>query len=65
MPISVIVPFYNGGAAFRACLNSFMTHAPPPAEIMVVADGDREESGQFAEGERLPVYCFPSPHHQV
>ena len=49
LTISVIVPVYNGGANFRSCLLSLAKLAPSPAEIIVVANGDRDGSWQLAE----------------
>ena len=40
MSMSVIIPVYNGGQAFRQCLASVVANAPSAAEIIVVADGD-------------------------
>ncbi|GFE67654.1 glycosyltransferase family 2 protein [Chroococcus sp. FPU101] len=48
MTISVIIPVYKGGEAFRRCLNSLKQFASPNVEIIVVADGD-DESGDVAE----------------
>jgi GT2 family glycosyltransferase len=47
-PISVVIPVYNGGDAFRQCLSSIRNFAPPGTEVIVVADGD-EISADFAE----------------
>jgi GT2 family glycosyltransferase len=49
LKISVIIPVHNGGASFRQCLASLAAATPAPAEIIVVADGDTEGSGQRAE----------------
>jgi glycosyltransferase involved in cell wall biosynthesis len=47
--ISVVVPVYNGGEAFRQCLMSLTALNPPPMEVIVVADGDTDGSWQMAE----------------
>lgn len=47
--ISIVVPVYNGGEAFRQCLISLAVLQPPPLEIIVVADGDSDGSWQMAE----------------
>ncbi len=47
--ISVIIPVYNGGENFRTCLQSLGQMQPPPAEIIVVADGDTDGSWRWAE----------------
>jgi glycosyltransferase involved in cell wall biosynthesis len=63
--ISVIIPVHNGGLDFRRCLSSLTQAAPPPSEIIVVANGDTDGSGQLAEefGARvlsIPVPCGPA-----
>jgi glycosyltransferase involved in cell wall biosynthesis len=49
LTVSVIVPVYNGGANFRRCLSSLSEAMPPPDEIIVVADGDKDGSWRLAE----------------
>jgi glycosyltransferase involved in cell wall biosynthesis len=44
LTVSVIVPVYNGGEAFRQCLASLAAVAPRPLEVIVVADGDTDGS---------------------
>jgi glycosyltransferase involved in cell wall biosynthesis len=59
--ISVIIPVYNGGACFRACLLSVTAAGPPPTEVIVIGDGDTDGSSQFAEELGAMVLRFPSP----
>jgi len=47
--ISVIIPVYNGGQGFRRCLASVAQASPAPQEVIVVADGDTDGSGEVAE----------------
>ncbi|MBW4650311.1 MAG: glycosyltransferase family 2 protein [Kastovskya adunca ATA6-11-RM4] len=47
--ISVIIPVYNGGTAFRECLSKLMEAQPQPDEVIVVADGDTDDSWQLAK----------------
>ncbi|ESA32180.1 glycosyl transferase [Leptolyngbya sp. Heron Island J] len=47
--ISIVIPVYNGGGAFYACLGSIGHSARPPDEIVVVSDGDTDGSWQVAE----------------
>jgi len=47
--ISVIIPVYNGGEIFKQCLSSLAAATPPPLEIIVVSDGDTDNSWQVAE----------------
>ena len=49
MKISVIIPVYNGGEAFRECLASFQHSLLSPAEIIVVVDGDKANCYQFVK----------------
>lgn len=61
--ISIVVPVYNGGAAFRSCLHSLKRWAyldqnhpnTDTVEIIVVSDGDSDGSWRLAEqfGARL------------
>ena len=61
MTVVVIVPVYNGGATFRASLDSVRRAVPPPDELIVVGDGDTDGSSQYAEAAGVTVYCFPQP----
>ena len=63
--ISVVVPVHNGGEAFRQCLENLTTASPPPFEVIVVADGETDGSGDLAESYgahvlRLPVAGGPA-----
>ena len=46
--ISVVVPVFNGGAAFRSCLHSLAMTDPAPSEIIVVDDGSTDDSANVA-----------------
>lgn len=56
--VSVVVPVHNGGPHFRRCLASLQAASPPPFEIIVVADGDTDGSGVYAERLGLRVLRF-------
>ena len=60
LKISVIIPVHKPGAPFEACLSSLMKLEPPPEEIVVVADGDRE-SAQQAEAAGMRSIVTPEP----
>ena len=51
--ISIVVPVYNGGNAFRKCLVSLSRWLPQPAhlrtEVIVVSDGESDGSWRVAE----------------
>ncbi len=47
--VSVVVPVYNGGDAFRACLGSVLACSPQADEVIVVSDGSTDDSAQTAE----------------
>lgn len=61
LTVAVIVPVYNGGAKFRASLDSIRRAAPPADELIVVGDGDTDGSSQYAEAAGVTVYRFPAP----
>ncbi len=48
LSISVIIPVYNGGEIFRQCLSALSTSQERPQEVIVVADGDTDNSWQVA-----------------
>ncbi len=57
--VSVIVPVYRGGVAFRRCLECLCTLTPAPHEIIVVEDGSSDGSGQLAIDAGARVICAP------
>ncbi len=57
--ISVIIPVYRGGTHFEPCLQNMISTVPPPAEIIVVADGEGDGSWRFAERLGLRVLKVP------
>ena len=59
--VSVIIPVYNGGSNFRACLSSVADCVPPPHEIIVVADGDTDGSFLVAGEFTGKVVRLPAP----
>ncbi len=46
--ISVIIPVYNGGAAFRKAISGLFRTCPPPDEVIVVSDGGSDSSADTA-----------------
>jgi glycosyltransferase involved in cell wall biosynthesis len=61
LTISVILPVRDGGSNFRRCLSSLSGVLPPPAEIIVVADGDTDGSWRVAEEFGAKVLRTPEP----
>lgn len=59
--ISIVIPVYNGGEAFKKCLTSVKSASSPSTEILVVADGDTDGSGNFAEENGVKVMRLPNP----
>lgn len=49
LSISVIIPVHNGGDAFRQCLASVAVALPESSELIVVVDGDTNDSWRLAE----------------
>ena len=47
--VSVVVPVFNSGQHFHRCLASLSRTAPPPDEIIVVADGEGDGCWRAAE----------------
>lgn len=57
--VSVVVPVYNGGRYFDLCLASLRRMAPPPHEIIVVADGESDGCWRTAESFATRVIELP------
>ena len=61
LTISVIVPERNGGAKLRKSLSALTKTIPPPVELIVVAEGDTDESWRIAEEFMGKVLRIPEP----
>ncbi|ACK72565.1 glycosyl transferase family 2 [Gloeothece citriformis PCC 7424] len=59
LSISIIIPVYNGGDRFRQCLESLAKLNPSPLEIIVVSDGDTDESWKMAQDFGVTVVRQP------
>jgi len=57
--ISVVIPVHRGGAAFRRCLEAVTGSVPPANEIIVVADGDPDDSARVAREFDVKVVQLP------
>lgn len=60
LTISVIVPVHHGGEKFHDCLSSIAKAAPPPEELIVVADGNGDGSCHMAEEFGAKVLRLPT-----
>ncbi len=58
--VSIIVPVYNGGEAFRRCLDALAALSPKPLELIVVANGDTDGSGKSAAASGATVIRVPA-----
>lgn len=47
--ISIVIPVYNGGDAFRTCLSHLLALDPQPTELIVVDDGSTDDSSGVAQ----------------
>ena len=61
LTISMVVPVYNGGAAFLHCLEHLRKLDPKPAEIIIAADGDTDGSRYAARDYRFKVLTLHGP----
>jgi len=57
--VSVIIPVHNGGDKFRRCLLSVKALRTPPDEVIVVADGNSDDSWRVAEEFHMRVLRRP------
>jgi GT2 family glycosyltransferase len=53
--LSVLIPVFAGGKAFRRCLDSILENQPAPDEVIVVADGDGDGSWIYAQERGVQV----------
>ena len=55
--VSVIIPVYQGGEQFRLCLESIDRTSPQPDELIIVADGARNDPAQIRERPHIQFIC--------
>jgi GT2 family glycosyltransferase len=53
--VRIVIPVHNGGQAFARCLAALSELEPPPCEIIVVADADKDGSAEKAEASGARV----------
>ncbi|MBE9066482.1 glycosyltransferase [Leptolyngbya cf. ectocarpi LEGE 11479] len=58
--ISVVIPVHNGGVAFKRCLKAMAQLHPQPREIIVVSNGDTDESWLAAKQSGFIVIRLPT-----
>ena len=68
--VSIVIPVFNGGDAFRECLASIQQSIRVPDEVIVVSDGDTDGSWRVAEAfgatvSRLPISSGPARARNV
>ena len=61
LSLSVVIPVYNGGAAFQQCLAALRRSRHAPDEVIVVADGDTDGSRQAARDWGARVLTNDAP----
>ena len=57
--VSIVVPVHNGGEYFNRCLSSLSRTAPPPDEVIIVADGESDGCWRLAESFDVRVILLP------
>ena len=62
LPISVIIPVYNGARYLAEAITSVLRQSLPPTEILVIDDGSTDASAAVAAGfgERVRTYRQPN-----
>ena len=58
--ISLVIPVYNGGESFQRCLASIREGLRFPNEVIVVSDGDTDDSWRVAEAFGAKVFRLPT-----
>ena len=58
VPISVVVPVFEGGQAFRACVSALMSDLRPHDELIVVADGESDGAWRECIGMGINVLSY-------
>lgn len=61
LQVSVIIPVYNGGDAFRRCLDALASTDHASFEVVVVDDGSLDGSASLAQQQGCRVVCTDSP----
>jgi len=59
--VSIIIPVYNGGESFHRCMASIARIETVPNEVIVVANGDTDNSWQVAQQFGAMVIRLPDP----
>lgn len=59
--VSIIIPVYNGGESFHRCMASIARIETLPNEVIVVANGDTDDSWQVAQQFGAMVIRLPDP----
>ena len=57
--IAVVIPVFNGGAAFVRCLAGVRALSPPPDELIVIDDCSTDGSAELAQSAGARVHSLP------
>lgn len=57
--VAIVIPVHNGGESFRQCLCSIHNSQCPPDELIVVCDGESDDSWRVAEQAGARVIRLP------
>jgi GT2 family glycosyltransferase len=53
--LSIIIPVYKGGESFRRCLSNLAQFVPASTEVIIVIDGDDEDSWRITQQYKAKV----------
>jgi len=63
--VTAVIPVYNGASRLRRSIDSVLAQTAPPAEVIVVDDGSKDDSAAIAESYGGIVRCVRQPNGGV